>query len=125
MAIVADEPRAQQPEGLMSRVSGAVTLEFGNFNVEIQTQSVGLFAFILIRALDQGHQLDSGIAVDRQKLQQSWDEQVQSFLAESEMSFPESALQIRGGRNGIHTEHLGHMLCEMQYMQRSMPGLQW
>ncbi len=69
--------------------------------------------------------VDSGIAVDRQKLQQSWDEQVQLFLAESAMSFPESALQIRGGRNGIHTEHLGHMLCEMQYMQRSMPGLQW
>ena len=69
--------------------------------------------------------VESGVAVDRSKLQKGWDQQVQSFLAESEMTFPESALQIRGGRNGIHTEHLGHMLSEMQYIQRSMPGLEW
>jgi len=66
-----------------------------------------------------------GIAVDREKLQNNWNQQVQSFLAESELKFPDSQLQIRGGRNGIHTEHLGHMLSEMQYMQRTMPGLQW
>jgi ring-1,2-phenylacetyl-CoA epoxidase subunit PaaC len=34
-------------------------------------------------------------------------------------------LQIRGGRIGIHTEHLGHLLSEMQYLQRSHPGLKW
>jgi len=66
-----------------------------------------------------------GIAVDRESLQKSWDAEVQSFLAESEMNFADSQLQIRGGRNGIHTEHLGHMLSEMQYLQRIHPGLKW
>jgi len=69
--------------------------------------------------------VNDGIAIDREKLQSGWDKQVQSFLAESEMNFPDSQLQIRGGRNGIHTEHLGHMLSEMQYIQRTMPGLEW
>lgn len=67
----------------------------------------------------------AGIAVDRESLKSSWDEQVQGFLAGSELTFPDSQLQIRGGRNGIHTEHLGHLLSEMQYIQRTMPGLDW
>ncbi len=66
-----------------------------------------------------------GIAVDREKLQSQWDQQVQSFLEKSKMSFADSQIQIRGGRNGIHTEHLGHMLSEMQYLQRTYPGLEW
>jgi ring-1,2-phenylacetyl-CoA epoxidase subunit PaaC len=69
--------------------------------------------------------VEQGIAVDREALQADWDKQVQEFLAESEMKFPDSQLQIRGGRNGIHTEHLGHMLSEMQYLQRVHPGLKW
>ncbi|MGB0495231.1 MAG: 1,2-phenylacetyl-CoA epoxidase subunit PaaC [Kangiellaceae bacterium] len=69
--------------------------------------------------------VDSNLAVDRKSLESNWNNEVQSFLAESDMSFPDSQLQIRGGRNGIHTEHLGHMLSEMQYIQRSMPGLEW
>ncbi len=69
--------------------------------------------------------VESGVAVDREKLQAGWDKYVQTFLKESGLDFPDSKLQIRGGRDGIHTEHLGHMLSEMQYMQRSMPGLEW
>ena len=66
-----------------------------------------------------------GIAVDREALQSNWDQYVQKYLAQSDIDFPDSQLQIRGGREGIHTEHLGHMLSEMQYMQRTYPGLQW
>lgn len=69
--------------------------------------------------------VEAGIAVDRASLQQDWDNYVQGFLGQSEIEFGDAALQIRGGRNGIHTEHLGHMLSEMQYLQRSHPGLTW
>jgi ring-1,2-phenylacetyl-CoA epoxidase subunit PaaC len=31
----------------------------------------------------------------------------------------------RGGKQGIHTEHLGHLLAEMQHLQRAYPGAQW
>ena len=67
----------------------------------------------------------AGIAVDRSSLQAPWDEYVQKALAESTIEFSDSKLQIRGGRNGIHTEHLGHMLCEMQYLQRCYPKMNW
>jgi len=69
--------------------------------------------------------VESGIAVDRSSLQAPWDEYVQNFLSESDIEFQDSKLQIRGGRNGIHTEHLGHMLCEMQFLQRSYPKMNW
>lgn len=69
--------------------------------------------------------VEQGIAVDRATIQKDWDEYVQSFLSESQISFNDAQLQIRGGRNGIHTEHLGHMLSDMQYVQRTYPGMQW
>lgn len=68
---------------------------------------------------------DQQIAVDRQTLQGEWDRYVQGFLAQSDLKFADSQLQIRGGRDGIHTEHLGHMLSEMQYIQRAYPNMQW
>lgn len=68
---------------------------------------------------------EQGIVVDRRALQKPWDDYVQQFLALSEIAFAPSKLQIRGGRDGIHTEHLGHMLCQMQYLQRSYPQMQW
>ena len=69
--------------------------------------------------------LSQGIAVDRASLQQPWHDYVKSFLSQSNIDFADCPLQIRGGRNGIHTEHLGHLLCEMQYLQRSYPNMQW
>jgi len=68
---------------------------------------------------------DAGIAPDRSNLQQPWDDYVQKFLAISEIEYHDTVLRIRGGRDGIHTEHLGHMLCDMQFLQRSHPNMQW
>jgi ring-1,2-phenylacetyl-CoA epoxidase subunit PaaC len=68
---------------------------------------------------------EAGIAVDRKSIQQEWDSYVQKSLGESGVEFGDSQLQIRGGRNGIHTEHLGHMLSDMQYLQRTYPAMEW
>ncbi|NQZ09277.1 MAG: phenylacetate-CoA oxygenase subunit PaaC [Algicola sp.] len=69
--------------------------------------------------------VEQGIAIDRAALQPDWDRYIQGFLGESGIEFGDAQLQIRGGRNGIHTEHLGHMLSEMQYLQRTHPGMEW
>lgn len=69
--------------------------------------------------------VSAGIAVDRASIQLEWDAQVQRVFAESAIEFADSKLQIRGGRDGIHTEHLGHMLTELQYVQRVYPNMQW
>ncbi len=69
--------------------------------------------------------VESGVAVDRELIKSKWDQYVQKFLAASEIELADSELKISGGRNGVHTEFLGHMLSEMQFLQRAYPGLKW
>jgi len=69
--------------------------------------------------------VDAGIAVDRQNLKPAWDKYVQTFLSASDIDFEDCQLQITGGRNGIHSEHLGQLLSEMQYLQKTYPGMKW
>ncbi len=69
--------------------------------------------------------LESDIAVDRELIKPDWDQYVREFLTGSKIEFAGSELKISGGRNGVHTEFLGHMLSEMQFLQRAYPGLKW
>lgn len=54
-----------------------------------------------------------------------WDDLVGGMLAETGLTKPEDPYQKTGGRVGYHTEHLGYLLTEMQWMQRTYPGLEW
>lgn len=67
----------------------------------------------------------SGIAVDRTALRDAWDARVDPVLAEAGLARPADAWAVSGGRDGMHTEHLGHMLSELQFLQRAYPGQQW
>ena len=67
----------------------------------------------------------AGIGIDPGSLKDAWDEQVDKTLNEATLSRPDDDYQRSGGRTGFHTEHLGHLLGEMQWLQRSHPGLQW
>jgi len=62
---------------------------------------------------------------DHPSLRADWDGLVDPVLAEATLERPSEAHQRRGGRQGIHTEHLGHLLAEMQSMARSYPGAAW
>ncbi|MEX2251698.1 MAG: 1,2-phenylacetyl-CoA epoxidase subunit PaaC [Acidimicrobiia bacterium] len=55
----------------------------------------------------------------------AWELVVMSVLAEAGLTIPEDPYQRLGGRRGLHSEHLGLLLAEMQWMQRSYPGLKW
>jgi len=68
---------------------------------------------------------EEGIAVDPRQLEQPWRREVSSAFAEAGLSLPEEAAFRRGGKQGLHTEHLGPMLAEMQYLQRAWPGSNW
>ena len=69
--------------------------------------------------------INAGIAVDRPALKAEWDRYVQSVLNEATLDIPDGQWSIRGGREGMHTEHLGYLLAELQFMQRAYPGLEW
>lgn len=54
-----------------------------------------------------------------------WNSTVESVLDEATLTIPDDPFQRSGGRTGDHSEHLGHLLAEMQWMQRTYPGLRW
>jgi ring-1,2-phenylacetyl-CoA epoxidase subunit PaaC len=65
------------------------------------------------------------IAVDPSTLRGAWADYVRPVLAEATLAEPQPTWRARGGRLGLHTEHLGHMLAEMQSLHRSHPGVTW
>ena len=65
------------------------------------------------------------IGVDRSKLKSDWDKTINDILSESTLNRPEDEHMKIGGRKGIHTEHLGHILSDMQYLQRAYPDAKW
>ena len=66
-----------------------------------------------------------GIGVDPATLEGRWREQVMDILNRAGITVPDVKWMQRGGRAGRHTEHLGHMLAEMQVLQRQHPGATW
>jgi ring-1,2-phenylacetyl-CoA epoxidase subunit PaaC len=69
--------------------------------------------------------VSSGVAVDSALLEQPWREQVGDVLRRAGLTVPDVKWMQRGGRDGRHTEHLGHMMAEMQVLQRQHPGASW
>jgi len=67
----------------------------------------------------------SGVAVDPRTLREAWESEVFAGLRDACLRVPEETAYRSGGRRGLHSEHLGPMLAEMQYLQRSAPGQQW
>jgi len=69
--------------------------------------------------------VESGIAVDRRGLKKNWTANVTHILQEATLDIPVETGVMGGGREGLHTEHLGYLLAEMQYLQRAYPHQQW
>lgn len=65
------------------------------------------------------------IGVDVTKLKEAYYNKVSAVLEESTLETPESKWFQKGGKKGIHTEHLGYLLAELQYMQRAYPNMEW
>lgn len=66
-----------------------------------------------------------GIAVDPAALRPDWERTVQAILAEATLAAPAGTWMQSGGRSGRHSEHLGHLLASMQFLQRAYPGASW
>ena len=69
---------------------------------------------------------ENSVSIDVSSIKNDWWDKVKTVLEEATINFPdEKAWMHSGGKNGIHTEHLGFLLAEMQFMQRAYPGLEW
>lgn len=69
--------------------------------------------------------IDAGVGVDVSKLKDAYYKQVAEVLEEATLKVPEGKYFHKGGKQGIHTEHMGPLLAELQYMQRTYPNMNW
>ena len=69
--------------------------------------------------------LNTGIAVDNSALKSDWDTMVNNTIAKAKLIRPEDEYMATGGKKGLHTEYLGFILSEMQYLQRAYPDAKW
>jgi len=69
--------------------------------------------------------LAEGIAVDLNKIRQAYFDKVKEILNEATLVCPKEEPFQKGGKQGRHSEYLGHILAEMQWMQRAYPGAEW
>ena len=68
---------------------------------------------------------EQGVVADYAALQTMWGTQVEAHLTHCELELPSSGWVATGGLAGEHSEHLGYMLAEMQFLQRAYPGCEW
>ncbi len=66
-----------------------------------------------------------GIGVLNANLKEAWFKKVEEILTEATLKMPEGTYFQSGGKEGIHTEHLGYLLAEMQYLPRQHPEAIW
>ena len=66
-----------------------------------------------------------GVGVDVTKLKDTYYKAVSEVLEVATLKVPESKWFQKGGKQGIHTEHMGYLLSDLQYMQRAYPNMEW
>ena len=80
----------------------------------------------LFESSDSLQQLvDEGVAANHQELKTKWESDVKRLLASTPLEIPPSGWKATGGLQGHHSEYLGKMLCEMQFLQRAYPNCEW
>jgi ring-1,2-phenylacetyl-CoA epoxidase subunit PaaC len=65
------------------------------------------------------------IGFDPATLHAPWLEEVKRVLDDATLATPAAGYMQRGGKQGVHTEKLGYLLAEMQFLQRAYPGAHW
>lgn len=67
----------------------------------------------------------AGIAPDMASVKAAWSKTIDTVLNEAGLKRPADGHMVTGGRKGLHTEHMGFILAEMQHVTRAYPGVQW
>jgi ring-1,2-phenylacetyl-CoA epoxidase subunit PaaC len=66
-----------------------------------------------------------GIVPEAEAIAEAWTRHVDASLGAATLTKPESGYMHQGGKTGLHSEHLGYILAEMQFLQRAYPGATW
>jgi len=80
---------------------------------------------LFLMTADDTEMATSGVGVDVSKLKEAWMQEITALLNEATLNVPDLKYFLKGGKEGIHSEHMGFILTEMQYMQRTFPNMTW
>ena len=69
--------------------------------------------------------IKEGIVPTAQGIYPVWEKTVNDVLEAATLSLPKNNWKFQGGREGRHSEHMGYLLADMQYMQRTYPNMEW
>lgn len=68
---------------------------------------------------------ENGVGVKLEKIKPYFDKKVAEILTQATLTIPETGWMQKGGKTGQHSEHLGFILAELQFLQRAYPGAKW
>ena len=71
------------------------------------------------------HARASGLGCGWDELQADWQAETHALLEEANLAAPKDSAFRSTGKTGVHSEHMGHLLAELQYLQRAFPGGVW
>ena len=80
--------------------------------------------FFIMNEVDEKMQ-EMKVGVNREALKSIWLGNIKKVFKEAKVEIPIETNMLSGGKQGLHTEHLGHLLSEMQYLQRAFPDAKW
>lgn len=66
-----------------------------------------------------------GVITSDNAIKEEWETTVKNVISQATLEIPQNGWEQEGGRKGYHSEHLGYILAELQYMQRAYPGMEW
>jgi ring-1,2-phenylacetyl-CoA epoxidase subunit PaaC len=69
--------------------------------------------------------IEAQVVADPESLRETFAATLAAVLAQADLAVPAATWMQKGGRNGRHSEHLGHVLTELQFLQRTYPGAVW
>jgi ring-1,2-phenylacetyl-CoA epoxidase subunit PaaC len=69
--------------------------------------------------------IEAGIGVDISRMKDAYYKEVGGILEEATLKIPDNPYFKKGGKQGVHSEHMGFLLTELQYMQRTYPNMSW
>jgi len=76
-------------------------------------------------ALYETEVVEDGFGVDVANLKDGWMQKVKNVFGEATLPVPENVWMQSGGKEGMHTEYLGYILADMQFLQRAYPDCEW
>ncbi|MEO9962326.1 MAG: Phenylacetic acid catabolic protein, partial [Nisaea sp.] len=114
------------------RHSGQWVIRLGDGTEESRTRAQAALEQLwgYTRELFDGDAVDemmmqAGIAIDPGDFHENWRDAVTAVLGEATLAVPEASWSIGGGKKGVHSEHLGFLLAEMQFLPRAYPDAKW